>query len=211
MATQKFYTPEEAVKRLNSLPQDIRVYMYSPEARDILMKIGERNKLHLDQLTLLQAEVNSVMLGFTEPEQFVEMLESNVRLEKPLAEAVAKDVNDLFLLKIRESMKKTYEAQKEGTPVPISKPEAAAPIPTPTPTSAPAPVAPLGRSPATGEAKPQTVTPADILLTQKSVTIAQPTTNNQQQTTNNQQSSAQKPETPVKPKPYTVDPYREPI
>ncbi len=105
MATQKIFTSEEALKRLEKLPPEVRPFIYSKEMRDILTNIGDKHKLHLDQLGNLETETVAVMLGFTEPQDFAELLVENARLTKQEAEAVVNDVNELILVKIRGSMK----------------------------------------------------------------------------------------------------------
>ena len=71
--------------------------------------------MHVDQLALLQAEVSSVMLGFTESQDFVSTLEENVRLEEAEAKLVATEVNDQVLLKIREVMKQLPKNQPNAS------------------------------------------------------------------------------------------------
>jgi len=153
MATQKVYSTKEAEERFNTLPPEVQKFIYSPEMFAALKNIADKHKLHVDQLALLQAEVSSVMLGFTESQDFVSTLEENVRLEEAEAKLVATEVNDQVLLKIREVMKQ----------LPKNQPNAPTPPPAPV---APAPVAPPAPQ------KPAEPHPAELMLSQKTVTTA---------------------------------------
>src|SRR3989344_1858781 len=158
MATQKVYSTKEAEERFNTLPPEVQKFIYSPEMFAALKNIADKHKLHVDQLALVQAEVSSVMLGFTESQDFVSTLEENVRLDAEEAKLVATEINDQVLLKIREVMKQLPKNQ---------------PAPTPPPTS----VAPIPVAPPPAPQKPPEIHPAELMLTQKTVTVAQPTTN----------------------------------
>jgi len=168
----RFYTPQEIDKKMEALPQDIQGLVYSARMLDVIQGIGAKYKLHIDQIGVLEAEVADVMIGFTPAEKFVPNLVATLSLDKATAENIAKDINDELLIKIRESMKKSYYQPT------------AAPPPAPV---APAPVAPPAPQ------KPTEPHPAELMLSQKTVTTAPPV-----------------PSAPAKPEPYKADPYREP-
>lgn len=199
MATQKAYSAKEAEERFKTLPPQVQTFIYSPEIFAALKNIAEKHRLHIDQLALLQAETSSVMLGFTEPQDFTMMLEENLHLEADEAQKIATEINESVLLKIREYMKS---------------------LPQNPPSSPPTTLAPS--SPAILQ-KPAELHPADMMLSQKTVTAAPiapktaapaapattpsvPTLPTLAQTP----SPAAKAEAP-KPEPYKADPYREPV
>ncbi len=175
---RKIYTPEEVQKRLESLPADIQALVYSADMDGVIQKVGTKNQLHIDQLALLEAEVGEVMLGFTESKDFVQNLMDTLQVDRAKADTVAQDINEQLFSKIRESMKNLSRPAAQTPP--------AAPIVTTKPTIPPAPVA-----------KPAEAHPADLMLTQKTVSVA---------------PVAPKPATPPPPapQPYKADPYREP-
>jgi len=185
------YSTDEAKKRYESLPSEIKNLIYSPEMSFTVQQIGQKNKLHIDQIDSLNTEIGQVMLGFVKTEEFLPALMEMLGIERAQADSIAKDVNDMLFLKIRESMKKVAEM---GSMSPTSS----TPV-TPTPVSAPV-TAPLLIQ------KLPEMHSADLMLTQKTASVApaqQPTTDNKQQTTGNQQ--------PPKPQNYKADPYREPV
>ncbi len=201
----KFYTPEEIGKKFDSLPPDIQALINSAEMLSAVQSVATKYKLHIDQTGILEAEVADVMAGFSPIDKFVSNLVSALSIDQTTAEGVAKDINEGLFLKIRESMKKTYEAQKEGAPVATSKPAAAS---APTVPAVPALVVP----------KPTQVHPADMMLAAPSVSTAPPVPKTAPPipTTPPAPAASQAPKAdtppqePPKPKPYSTDPYREP-
>ena len=201
------YTPGEIQKKFDSLPEDIKSLVYSSDMLTTIQKIGQQYKLHIDQLDVLEAETADVMTGFTEPENFASSIAERLAIDKQTADKIAQDINDQLFVKIRESMKKTYEQQKTGNEKPTT-PTPPTPVP-PTPAPQVKPVVPPQPSPAQ---KPPTITLADLALSQKTVSMPpKPASGGQllasSNTTPNQ--SAPKQEV-VKPPPYKADPYREP-
>ena len=198
--------------RLEELPEDIRKAVQSADVDKKIQEIGAKNALHLDQIGNLGDEVYMVMLGFTDPAEFAENLAKELNVPKEKAEAIAKDIGTALFIPIRESMQQFMEERalheailEEGKAHAVQTPPA-------TPVVITKPSVP----------KPVEAHPADLMLTQKTVTVAptQPTTNNQRPTTNAQPTTDDKQpttnnsqpatNTPPKPQPYKSDPYREP-
>ena len=108
MATQEIVTSEEVQKRMEKLPPDIQALIYSPEMTEIIKRIGNAHRLHLDQLGNLESETAFVMLGFTEPGDFVKVLTERLSTDKVTAASLAEAINNELLQKIRESLKALY-------------------------------------------------------------------------------------------------------
>jgi len=119
MATQRNFTAEEVKKKMQQMPAEIRSLLYSPEMVAAIQKVGEKNKLHYDQMGALEVETSNVMLGFTDTADYPEMLMQSLLVDKTQAETIAKDINDALFAKIRESMKAS--AQKTATPTESGK------------------------------------------------------------------------------------------
>ena len=176
------YTPEEIQKKFDALPADIKSTIYSANMLGLIQKMGEKYKLHIDQLDMLEAETVDVMTGFSKPEDFVANLSISLSIDRVQAENIAKEINDGLFIKIRESLKNMYSANNPHTSQSTT-------IQT---------VAKVIAPPLLATQEPVDLHPADAMLSQKTVTTVKPTINNQQQIT------------PPTPKPYTTDPYREP-
>jgi hypothetical protein len=54
---------DDAQKRLDALPPEIKALLHSNEVDVIVQQIGAKNKLHLDQTDTLLAEINQTMKG----------------------------------------------------------------------------------------------------------------------------------------------------
>ena len=120
MATQREFTAEEVQKRLRDLPTEIRSLMYSDEMTHTIQKVGEKNKLHYDQMGTLELETKNVLLGFTETPDFAGILAQSLSISKEQADTVASDINIELFSKIRDTMKQSSiaitPAEKMPTP-----------------------------------------------------------------------------------------------
>ena len=185
------YTPEEIQKKFDSLPSDIKSLVYGADMLNLIQRVGEKYKLHVDQIGILETETADIMTGFSKPDEFVKNLMSSLSVDKTQADNIAKDINEGLFLKIRESLKRLYSEEK----VPAAQMPPAAPVVTIKPT-APKLVEPH---------------PADIMLTQKTVTTA-PSAPMAPKPATPVAPVAPKPVAPppVTPQPYKADPYREP-
>ncbi len=197
-------TPEEIQKKFDSLPADIKAAVYGVDMLNIIQKLGEKYKLHIDQVGTLEAETADVMIGFSKPEEFVGNLSEALIVDRAQAENIAKEINEQVFIKIRESLKNLHTQQ-----VPSIVPKVV-PAPTttktiPAPASTPAVAAPkpdLVAAEAMLQAKtvsaPAPAVPAQPVVPQKTVPTAAPV-----------MPPIAKQE-PPKPGAYAADPYREP-
>jgi ribosomal protein L20A (L18A) len=189
-------------KKLDALPPEIKNLLNSVEVDTVAQQIGARNRLHFDQTGILIAEINEVMRGDLAADELSKELVDVLQIDEDKANAIAKDVNDLLFNKIRETMKKVYEANKTEAPVageaefapiaPVSKlpplePKIPAIVPqalhNDVPTkiliqSTPAPAAMPIPQKATPAVPPMPISPnlhpADVMLAEKTVDIPVP-------------------------------------
>ncbi len=227
--TRKIYSEEEIGKRMAALPEAAAEFLYSAEMAGMIKLIAEKHHLHIDQMSLLEAETGELILGLVGTQEFVPNLIESLHIDAASAEAVAKEINEQVLSKIRTDM-----GRPNVVPAPASSAPATPIIPAPSvvmpsspkPTVFPnrEPVATPVAAPATPSAstsvpKP-TVTPnlgaADAILSEKKVTPpptpaptpavpvipAAPAT----------PAASPVPKVdPVLPQNYKADPYREPV
>jgi hypothetical protein len=233
----QIHSAEEAKKRFDSLPQEIKNVLYSPEMAFAIQQVGQKNHLHLDQIDFLNTETAQVMLGFVDIKDFTAELAESLNIGQFQAEVIAKDIEDSLFSKIRDAMKKVYEAGKTPTPVISSVPPVIPPLPSaPQPPkqlspladilpkkSSPAPSAPI--PPPAAPPPPPTIAPApaipkppvplapihtaDTMLNEKTVQVA-PVAQAGAPVPSANGAAASKPQ-PPKPDSYKKDPYREPI
>jgi hypothetical protein len=205
------HSVEEAKQKFEKLPAEIKKLLYSEEMAIILQKVGEKNQLHVDQVDALYTETGQVMLGFATTQEFVEDIVDILKVDSVKANAIAKDINDMLFIKIRDAMKQPVSVPRPSeqvvpaTPAPLSSVIPINKTPEPTP-AAEAPVTASSGIPPMAVTKATEIHPADMMLTQKTVTTTAPA------------APAQKVEplgrstiTGEAPKPgeYKADPYRE--
>lgn len=229
----QIHSAEEAKRRFDTLPPEIKEILYSPEMAFAVQQVGQKNHLHIDQIDFLNTETGQVLLGFVDVKDFTTELAENLNINNLMAETIAKDIDEMLFVKIRDAMKKVYEEGKKLAPitssptpvVSLSKLPPLEPRPTssqPTPAITPAPTAPSApvSAPATTPVVPQPLVPAkptiplaptmaqaQTMLSQKTVEIA-PQAAGQAKSPANPASNT----TPQPPMPgnYKKDPYREP-
>jgi hypothetical protein len=128
--------------RITELPEDVREAIQSNALGDHIRQIGQKHKLHIDQMETLSQETYLTMLAFSPASQFVNNIVEQVRVPRDKAEEIANDINNQIFLSIRESMKKFADEQAllAATP-PLTTPTT--PTPAPAATATPAPSAPL--------------------------------------------------------------------
>lgn len=232
---RQIHTPEEASKRYNSLPPEVKSLIYSPEMLMIIRQVAQKHQLHIDQTGILEDETNSVMLGFTSATEFAAALSSSIGVDENKAKTLAQDINNLLFEKIRESMKKLYEQSKAPVvsistspqppnppspkppppppppkpPTPPAIPPKPAVPPVPPPPPAPKllipPAPPLSSANTTPSVPPKPAAPP--------VTPAKPAAMPAADVALTQKTVFVPPQKPEPPKPgnYKADPYREPV
>ncbi|PIR47079.1 MAG: hypothetical protein COV07_00865 [Candidatus Vogelbacteria bacterium CG10_big_fil_rev_8_21_14_0_10_45_14] len=99
------------------LPRAVGDIVSSVDTASTVMKIGEKNGLHLDQIGKLADEIGYLIVGLTKKDEFVKYLKSELGVDDAKATAVAKDVNEEILEKVREALReKADEGDEVKTP-----------------------------------------------------------------------------------------------
>ena len=123
---------EQLKEKYNTLPDDVKNAIFSAGVEKALTEIGEKNNLHIDKVGELMEEVDLVMLGITNPKDFIRNLYTRLGTEdKEKVRQVAHEVNEQVFQKIREALKAVHHIEGEqipkesvniGTTTPIEKP-----------------------------------------------------------------------------------------
>lgn len=102
-------------KQFEKLPVDVQRAIQSSHLHEQIEAIGKKHQLHIDQIGQLEEETVFVMLGFSDPADFVAHLTANLHLDVKKAEEIANDVGQKIMFPIRDSMRKFMEeeAKKE--------------------------------------------------------------------------------------------------
>ena len=206
---RKTYTREELDAKFDALPEHVRNYIFSADMEAGLQRVGQKHKLHIDQLGFLETDMVNVMLGTIEPSEFAPYIAQSLDLDMAEANAIAADVNAEVFEKIRAHMKEGGAAQTTTNtpPVPtVSTPSAPTLSSAPTSTTPPEP-APQALPAVAPQAAQPTFGAANAMLVQKTVTEVAPLPH---QVVEAPVTPPTMPPSPT-PKAYTTDPYREPV
>ena len=110
------HTKQEFESHFEKAPMIIREALFAEETAEKIKKIGDKHSLHIDQIGQLASETGFVILGLETSDHFISNIESQLAIERSVAEQIATDVNKEIFLKIRESLKQMEE--NKNTPKP---------------------------------------------------------------------------------------------
>ncbi|MHB1770003.1 MAG: hypothetical protein ACYCPH_02910 [Minisyncoccota bacterium] len=234
MDQQREPTVEESIKEvMQTLPPPIRQYLgegkYSIVAKNLMRKYG----LHIDQGGVLEREIMLLLMGIENPDEFATSLKSEAALSEDAVRKIMTDVNQEIFIPLQKEMRNAGNGAREtksaaprtspsiprSVPFPTSRPPVlsnSAPLPPkmamPQSKVVPA-VPPLSMLPLGEEQKerisniaphPSAPPPANLpgaFPPSVAPSIKRPAP-----------PQPFRPTTPVAPaKPYSTDPYREPI
>lgn len=102
-------TSDQLEAQFANLPTDIQEAISSTNTSKIMLEIGKKNRLHIDQMQELSAITGYLMMGFIKPQDFVDELTNEARIPQSLAVLIAKDVNTMVLNPIKDRLKEAHE------------------------------------------------------------------------------------------------------
>ena len=92
------------------LPQDLRQLIFSTETADKIRDVAEeKNNLKKDQLWWTSHTVGMILLGETNIVDFVKTLKAKCHLTDESARKLARDINQVIFLPVKESLKKIHK------------------------------------------------------------------------------------------------------
>ncbi len=124
--------------RFNQLPEDIQQAIQDINLASKFDSISQKNNLRIDQNGNLQTETLLVMLGLESNSDYIDNVQKSLEISRPEAINIAKDVNELILSPIRDSLRAIQEVHSElesQQPETIVQPSPIPTPPTPTPTT----------------------------------------------------------------------------
>lgn len=127
------YSPKDLRDIYNSLPEDLQVAIFSPETMDIYNQIQARYALDPAQREELSIQTGLLMMGITEPKEYVLVLAERLGIMRDKAAFIAQEVNRNILHGVRESLKEVHTPiEEQMTPVVASNiPTVPPTVPTP--------------------------------------------------------------------------------
>ncbi len=162
-------TLEESIKQvMQTLPPVIRTYItqgkYTTVARGLMAKYG----LRVDQGGVLEREIMLLLMGINSPDEALQALVDEARLDEQTINNIAKDLNDLVFVPLR----KEEEASRSGASVP--QPASPAAAAAPKPAVAPAAPRPAPAAPPQGSLPPKAFLPQSASLGEVVRSVSQP-------------------------------------
>ncbi|MDO8493315.1 MAG: hypothetical protein Q7S19_02110 [bacterium] len=110
------YSKEELNEAYKKLPPELKEIFFSEDITEPINNIGRKYKLHIDQIGELDSETGFVLLGLTQPTDFVSNLTTRLGLDRITASQIASDINDQVFLKVRELLKQAKPGPAEDMP-----------------------------------------------------------------------------------------------
>lgn len=95
------------------LPEKLREILDSSENLEKMEGIGEKHRLHLDQIADLDGLITEVILGAEKRENFVSELSRRASLDRELAQKITLDVNQEIFIPLRELLKQETSVVSE--------------------------------------------------------------------------------------------------
>ncbi len=126
------FTPSQIQDIYDSLPGDLQNAIFSPESMDTYNQIQERYALDAHQREELSIQSGLLMMGLTEPKEYVLVLAEKLGIPRDKAAFIAQEVNRNILHPVRDSLKEIH------TPSTAESPSQVPPIVSPAVTTPPA-------------------------------------------------------------------------
>lgn len=194
-------------EQFKKLPKDIQDAILAVDLRDKLKMVSDKHKLLVDKAGVLENETMLVMLGLENHSAYPESIKKELGITSEQAQEITKDINEQIFLPIRESLKnieknnieeaekEEVETSREGSTV--TAPDTPIP-PIATPEKKEPPHPNLSDESSGGQVHSSNIFEDKLtkqVRTPKEHVRLDESTNKPQE----------------KKKPYSVDPYREPI
>lgn len=130
-------TQQQAIARWNKTPEPIREALGSPENADLVIAISKREGLVPAASQMLSQLSGAVLLGFVHADDFGKELEDSLALAHPVAERIAREIDEKVFRPFRADLAKLYmppvpaAATPPQAPLGGGRPSVSAPAPLP--------------------------------------------------------------------------------
>lgn len=107
------YTQDELWKIHDKLPQELQEAIFSQETADAILTSCERNGV--ENVSDVAHYTGLVLMGLILPQEFSGVLETDVKLPKTLADAIARDINRLVFYPVKPALEQLHRMEIEVT------------------------------------------------------------------------------------------------
>lgn len=105
------YAKEELEERYKKLPSVLKDAMFSPEVAEKMFEIGKKNGLTIEKTGFMAEETGFIILGLTQPREFVKILSDRLDTDRDTASKIASDINHAILFPLRETLKSAHDIE----------------------------------------------------------------------------------------------------
>jgi len=111
------YSKEELWGLYEQLPEDLKKATFSEEVGQIIQDICDKNGITDDGLIFnITKNVGYVFLGLLSPEEFPDVLEKELKIEKKQAEKINFQITTKVFIPLKNSLEKLYGQKLEIKP-----------------------------------------------------------------------------------------------
>ena len=115
-------TLENDIKELmKEVPAPIRAFFASGKVETVAKNLMQKYKFHIDQGAIVEREIILLLLGLKSPDEFTKTLAEEAKLDTQTVNGITRDVNDQIFVPLREEMRKGPQAVPQ-IPKPIAPP-----------------------------------------------------------------------------------------
>ncbi len=108
------YTPEDAWRAYEQLPQEIKKVIFSVDTSETIEKICVRNNIKREKSSLLAEQIGYVLLGLFPPEEFKEWLYEEFGKEK--GKLISHDIFRFIFFPIKNELEEIYKTEVISLP-----------------------------------------------------------------------------------------------
>lgn len=112
----KIFTHDEIRERFDKLPEPLRNAMFADINTNLMLELGKKHGLLIDQVGQLADETAYIILGLVHPKDFVARLSERIRIPHEKAIALATDVNAKVFDPIRAHLMRAHDFPAESIP-----------------------------------------------------------------------------------------------
>lgn len=124
------YTKEQLNEAYRKLPEGVKETLATMNSVEIIKKISEANRLHIDQMGKLADEITLVTLGLSPAGKFLGRVQQALGVDASAAENITVDVNRQIFSPIQDQLKQPADTPPSNLP---TKEEVLAEIESPSP------------------------------------------------------------------------------
>jgi len=107
-------TDELIKEKFEKLPKELQDTLVSPETQKLVQTVGQKYKLHIDDIGALETEMMLVLLGIEHPNDFLKNIVRETGMSQDDAKAAAKELEEKLFLPMRSSLERIYEKDQES-------------------------------------------------------------------------------------------------